>query len=469
MSPFGRFLLSAGVFANAAGLLTITDLPAGASPADVRRATRVESLPDFGALTDVNLYSAYVTVQPSAKAAIHFELFEADKLDAPVVVYLMGGPGVPGFAGWGIMQNMPLRMDTVAPKLVGNDASNSWTGLAHVLWLDAPIHVGYSVADPNFFVNCSLCPNTGNDYARHALSAVSQVLNRFGLADNDLHIAGLSYGGKYVPALAWTIIHFDSQLARRLHSVIIFGSWTDPESQLVGQVSHFVTSGLISAAGADPLLAMETKELSLLKSGQFRKTNELNANLTAELLARTGVAPVDVTMPINVLGNAMQMITTVANGVDFKKAMHVEEAGAWEIHDNDGPVADALGDEVMRSFLPRLAELMQHREIEVVLVSGQFDSVVRAARVEAMLDRTAFDAGVPEWASAPRKPWPEVSANGGASVKGSLRQAGNLRFYYMLGEGHIAGLRRPEAARQIMSEVLGRSRNSEASFTELML
>merc|ERR1712039_1079589 len=97
------------------------------------------------------------------------------------------------------------------------------------------------------------------------------------------------------------------------------------------------------------------------------------------------------------LGAKFEKLTALANVPEFQAALHVRKGSKWEIHDNDGPVAEALADDVMRSYFSLLPDLLREAAnrrakglpFNLAFVNGQLDSTVRALQVENMLGRAA--------------------------------------------------------------------------------
>jgi carboxypeptidase C (cathepsin A) len=91
------------------------------------------------------------------------------------------------------------------PWVVDNDNSSiyknlySWNARANVLYLESPAGVGYSMGD-------NIKDRTHNDYSQ-SLDSFNALVLWYSLypefKSNPLFISGESYGGIYVPYLAW--------------------------------------------------------------------------------------------------------------------------------------------------------------------------------------------------------------------------------------------------------------------------
>ena len=150
--------------------------------------------------TDVLSYSGYLTVNASDNSNMFFWFFPAEVAvpeDAPVVLWLQGGPGATSMFG---------LFDEHGPFIVNDDLSlrprdYRWTLFANVIYIDNPVGTGFSFTQ------------TDDGYARNedqvganlyqALLQFYQMFPQY--QDGDLYLTGESYAGKYVPALGYTI------------------------------------------------------------------------------------------------------------------------------------------------------------------------------------------------------------------------------------------------------------------------
>ncbi|GAA5898408.1 hypothetical protein JCM8208_006975 [Rhodotorula glutinis] len=119
-----------------------------------------------------------------------------DPSSDPVVLWLNGGPGCSSFTG--LLQELgPCRARPAGEDTVFNP--HSWSNNASIIFLDQPVGVGYSYADKH---------DEGvwtTEAAARDIYAFLQIFfheysNKFGNAE--FHVAGESYGGRYIPVFA---------------------------------------------------------------------------------------------------------------------------------------------------------------------------------------------------------------------------------------------------------------------------
>lgn len=171
----------------------------------------VESLPMFGR-PPTTMFSGFLDASEGCDietngpvCKLHYWLAMAeteDPTNAPVVLWLNGGPGSSSVIGF-LQENGPLLINATG-GLMQNPWS--WTKLANFLILEAPIGVGYSYCSRQ--LEGKPCQNTDKFTASASRAAlVDFFTNKFPeFANNDFFITGESYAGVYIPTLTKEIL-----------------------------------------------------------------------------------------------------------------------------------------------------------------------------------------------------------------------------------------------------------------------
>lgn len=158
-------------------------------------------------------------IPASSTKLLHYYFVESlgpDPSTAPVVVWMNGGPGCSSLDGF-LYEHGPYRVNV--RDVVNADGSTtqeayltefdqSWAYLANMLYIEAPVGVGFSYsAAPTEAGKLSDYNCTDDTTASDNLEALRSWYGKFPeYASNDLHITGESYGGIYVPTLAEAIL-----------------------------------------------------------------------------------------------------------------------------------------------------------------------------------------------------------------------------------------------------------------------
>lgn len=193
-------------FALAVALLTLLPLLVGSAPLE----DIVETLPDYGRLPTTQFSgflnaSAGCNVTANGNCYLHYwmALAEAENpMEKPVVLWFNGGPGSSSILGF-LEELGPLLINATG-GLMRNPWS--WTKLANVIALEAPVGVGYSYCDNQR--KGEICKNTDKFTASASRAALQDFFaNKFPeLGSNDVFITGESYAGVYIPTLTKEIL-----------------------------------------------------------------------------------------------------------------------------------------------------------------------------------------------------------------------------------------------------------------------
>ena len=165
-------------------------------------AERVTWLPSIGSIEGFNLYSGYVNV-PETSKQLHYLFNESQSNPStdPLIIWTNGGPGCSSMLGW-LQEHGPYQMPSGADDMTFYENKYSWNNEANVLYLEQPAGVGYSYCE-----GVKDCTFDDIIAGEDNLAAILGFLDKYPeFKSNDLYISGESYGGIYVPYMAWNIV-----------------------------------------------------------------------------------------------------------------------------------------------------------------------------------------------------------------------------------------------------------------------
>ncbi|GFQ00205.1 serine carboxypeptidase-like 47 [Phtheirospermum japonicum] len=195
-------------------------------------------------VTNLGHHAGYIRL-PNTKglARMFYYFFESRKNDAnaPVVVWLSGGPGCSSSIAL-FYENGPFKL-TDKLSLVWNDYG--WDNVANILFVDQPIGTGFS-----YSTEITDIPTTSEKAAVHFYDFL-QVF--FGLhpeyVKNDFYITGESYAGHYIPAFA-AQVQYGNKNKQGLHinlkGMAIGNGWTNSEVQYATYPDYAIQMKLIN-------------------------------------------------------------------------------------------------------------------------------------------------------------------------------------------------------------------------------
>ena len=164
---------------------------------------KVTSLPDYS--YESELYSGYLNVSEIKKFHYMFNI-APDSENKPLVLWLNGGPGCSSLDGWA-NEHGPMTLDDEGHFKLNN---YSWHNEANMIYLESPGNVGFSYINSTAKEDLYVDDNTT---AKDNLQALLSFFEKFPeMKDKDFYISGESYGGIYVPILAYEIIEYNKDL-----------------------------------------------------------------------------------------------------------------------------------------------------------------------------------------------------------------------------------------------------------------
>ncbi|KAK0636962.1 Alpha/Beta hydrolase protein [Bombardia bombarda] len=185
------------------------------------------------------------TISVSEEKKLFFWFFESRRNPSadPVVIWLNGGPG--GSSMFGLFREVgPCQTNEYNNGTVFN--KHSWTEFSNVLFIDQPAGVGFSTIRNGSTGGPDNILETSADFDRFLAIFFQDVFPEY--STHDLHIAGESFGGKYVPG----ITHYISQRQQMgadvmpvpIRSIILVDAVIDMlTSGVLGYYDHFCAVG----------------------------------------------------------------------------------------------------------------------------------------------------------------------------------------------------------------------------------
>nr|KAF6469201.1 carboxypeptidase vitellogenic like [Molossus molossus] len=335
----------------------------------------------------VESYAGFLTVNKSFNSNLFFWFFPAmaDTANAPVVLWLQGGPG--GSSMFGLfVEHGPYF---ITKNLTMRARDFPWSSTLSMLYIDNPVGSGFSFTDdPKGYAVSE------DDVARDLFSALIQFFQLFPeYQKNDFYATGESYAGKYVPALAHYIHTLNPILSVKikLKGIAIGDAYSDPESVM------------------DRLL-----------DGDLTKDPSYFYNVTG---CSNYYNILQCTEPED--QNYYEKFLSLS---EVRRAIHVGNRTF-----NDGSkVAKYLREDTVKSVKPWLTEIMNN--YKVLIYNGQLDIIVAAPLTEQSL--MAMDwKGSREYKKAKKKIWKIFESD--AEVAGYVRQVGDFHQVIVRGGGHI--------------------------------
>jgi len=396
-------------------------------------------------------------VPASNAGELFYWLFDSRRSPSsdPLLIWLNGGPGCSSEMG-ALFENGPYRVGTDG-ELEANPSS--WTNVANVLYVDQPFGTGFSsTRDPRDYARSEAM------VARDFVSFLGVFYDKFPeFSGRALFISGESYGGHYVPAIAYAVLQ-EADPRMNLKGLAIGNGLVDPETQYRAYPDFALQNGMISSGLHDKIHLAMPKCSKLI-----RECNSDASRLARDAACLEAVAfctaavyePISLAYEAKIKGpmNAYDIRETCQhfpmcydlaplerflNRKDVKSALGVPAHRPWLIC---SPVPYAsLAVDAVANLAVHIPEMLS-RGVEVLVYAGEEDFICNW--LGNYWWTQALDwSGKPEYVAAPLAPWTE--GPGGATF-GEAKQAAGLTFVKVAGAGHMVPFNQPRAALAMIS------------------
>ncbi|XP_037561427.2 probable serine carboxypeptidase CPVL [Dermacentor silvarum] len=441
-----------GHLADVGGPLFLTPLINAGLLDKARHLSRVGQLLSDAKATELfPSYAGFLTVNKELSSNIFFWFFPAkEKPDAaPVIMWLQGGPG--GSSVFGLfLEHGPYRVVEGGSIRLRN---TTWAQRYSMLYVDNPVGAGFS-----FTWSEHGYARDQRHVARDLHEALQQFFTLFPrFATNDFYVAGESYAGKYVTAVAHLLATtLYSRVHIKLRGIAVGNAWLDPETMLdYAQFLYHI--GLVDRRQADHIQRGIERAIVLARHGRFVDAFNIMDHLLEGFEASTSyfknvsgiVTPYNFLQVEERTRRDIELYRSFVATHEFRRAVHVGNVAF-----NSGrEVASHLLADVMRSVKPSFVSLLE-RDYKVLVYSGQLDAVVPHSLAVNFLGNLQW-SGTESFDAARRKVWRAPTL--GSGVAGYVKRAGNLFQVMVRGAGHFVAYDQPEAALDMISRFINGS------------
>ncbi|CCH42744.1 putative secreted protein [Wickerhamomyces ciferrii] len=360
---------------------------------------------------------------------------------APTLLWLNGGPGCSSMTGL----FFELGPSSLGPDLKPIYNPYSWNNNANVIFLEQPIGVGFSYGDAKI--------STSYAAAKDVFVFLELFFQKFPqFVTNQFHIAGESYAGHYIPAIASEIVnHADRSF--QLTSVLIGNGITD--SLIQDAYYQPMACGL---GGFKKVLSDEACDQMNKDYPKCKKLVEACYNLqnafacvpatiycSSKLLSpfeKTGLNFYDIRGPCetdaDLCYNGMGYIEQYLNKPEVQEALGAEVQD-FKGCDDDVFSSFALTGDESKPFQGFVKELLD-QDIPVLIYAGDKDYICNWLGNRAWADGLDWKHGE-KFAEKTLKPW---IVNGTES--GQVKSYGNFTFLRIYDAGHMVPYNQPEVS-----------------------
>jgi carboxypeptidase C (cathepsin A) len=371
-------------------------------------------------------YSGLVTMNGLSGSSLFYWLFEAidgnitaDNL--PLIIWLQGGPGCSGSFGMLFENISPLSLTPNAQPFRTN-SSYTWGTDYHIMSIDFPYGAGYS-----FAARSSDEKDTTQAATLYLYNFLGKLNTKYpSWFNRTLYIFGESYGGHWVPGLAYNILAQNSSFIK-LGGIGIGDPWVDPYTQSQTYGSYGYSTSLINSNELAIVNYYQSQVTVNLNSGQLLQAEANWENSYDAIVSFSGGVNV---YNVRTYGDYNDNYVSVwLNQASTKALLNVPSSISW-ISCND-TVYDYYKPDIMNSSSGFISYILS-QNVPVMIYNGQDDLIVNSPGVENMISKLNW-SGINNFLAANKTNW-YVNGN----IAGYAQTYSYFTFVLVLDSGHLA-------------------------------
>eukprot|EP00029_Vermamoeba_vermiformis_P005640 TRINITY_DN2013_c0_g1_i1.p1 TRINITY_DN2013_c0_g1~~TRINITY_DN2013_c0_g1_i1.p1 ORF type:complete len:421 (+),score=102.89 TRINITY_DN2013_c0_g1_i1:1-1263(+) len=396
----------------------------------------IQNLPGLTFTPNFRMYSGYISVSSSKQLFYWFvESANAPSTD-PLILWLNGGPGCSSLGGL-LSENGPFAPDNNTNL---NPNPYSWNTVANVLYLESPAGVGFSIFNP---MGVSGDNSTADDtfaFLQQWFAAYPKYQN------NDFYIAGESYGGHYIPMLAYRIaIAAQSKPfnfpQRNFRGFLVGNPLVDYNTDLGAPLNlYYQYHGMLQLGdpnSGDVMGSFDPYDILVDVCNadgirdRIRFNHPLFKNAPKKRYVPNPAACID------------DYVTAYLNRADVQSAIHAQK-NSWTLC---GGINYRQGDE-LNSMIPYFDFFLNATQYKVLVYSGDADTVLSFVGTQTWILRLSRQV---------KSTWNAWTYNNdnGQQVAGWYVIFDRMTYATIKGAGHMVPWYQPGPALQMLNNFLG--------------
>ncbi|KAJ6593553.1 serine carboxypeptidase [Mycena capillaripes] len=413
----------------------------------------------------VQAYTGYIDIEARH---IFFYFFESrnDPDTDDVIFWTNGGPGCSSSMGL-FMELGPCR---ISPNGTTTVHAESWNTNSNLFFVDQPIGVGFSYADYGETVS------TTEEAAKDMAAFVFIFFEHFSkFKGRPFHMAGESYGGRYIPVFAAEVYDQNAKLVEagftpiNLNSVMIGNGITDFYHQLSSVYDMQCTSASVPPI-MDIATCVQMKQMiprcqKWLKKSCLDHFDQIDCGAAMNFCEgqlegpfwSTGVNPYDISRECDGgLGETLcypvtSLIRSYLDRPDVRGMLGVDASLTSNFSSCSGKVGRAFTEKLdeYRNTQHYVAALLE-RGVRVLIYVGTYDWICNWVGNERWTIAMEW-SGQNEFSRKELKPW---GAEKGIRRIGLARSAKGLTFATVEGAGHMVPYDKPKEALELVQRWL---------------
>ena len=390
--------------------------------------SNIERLPP----TQGEQFAGLINVDEDNNGEIFYWIFKCKNESAPLLIWLEGGPGIPGsfqvFYGMG-----PYRISHDLKVSLNNE---TWNNDYHLLFFDNPVGVGYSSIQNNAFVT------NEEQVATQLAIAIDKILNLYPeFSNTKLYLFGESYGAKYVSSLAYYVLHNDLY-SWDFSGLGIGDGLVDTPTQISTFANFIYYHGIASLKEKQFIEDLQNQFTEAYNNEDYNTASDIFWNINYFVQFKNVINFYDVDCDIS-CGLQDYMWGAYSKLLDeplIKQQLNVPLN--YTFNSQQPQASAALNPDVCKSVAPLFVSLLDNYKI--LIYQGTLDMICNAAGNDLWLSLIDWD-GNTDFQQQNKQNWFD-----GVNVAGWFRQQDNLTQIVLPNAGHFVPMDQPSRARTMV-------------------
>jgi len=395
----------------------------------------------------MKFYTGYIVANQTTNSSLFYQFIPAlnSTIDDPnpIILWLQGGPGCSSqYGSW--MEFGPYYVANISGELQPQRREITWSQYYHLLLIDNPSNAGFSMPGSENVIDTE----TSQIEVYNVLVQFFQLYPQ--LRENPFYIFGESYGGHYLPYLAYEILTRGAKF--NFSGIGIGNAWTDPLSQITSFSQYGYSAGLIDTKYKNDLTRLEAQGQTLILEGKLAEANDIFSQIENNLtmFSRTGGVFINNYRyfynndPIDPTAFSYPLTQAYLNSSEAKTLYNVSQDHNYILCNGD--INAAWANDQSTSVSPQLEYVLERTR--VLIYSGADDIECNTAGVLRFLSKLSWK-GIKDFKKADRQIWRTSSG-----VAGNMKTSTNLTFVTVYKAGHYVPLYQPKNALEMVKRFI---------------
>jgi len=404
----------------------------------------------YNEVGDFKFYTGYIQANKTTNSTLFYQFIPANNKTIndpnPIILWLQGGPGCSSqYGSW--IEFGPYYVANVSGKLTPKPREITWSQYYHILLIDNPNNAGFSIQGTKEVTDTE----TSQIEVYNALVRFFEIYPQ--LLNNPFFVFGESYGGHYLPYLAYEILTRGAKF--NFSGIGIGNAWTDPLTQIGSFADYSYAASVIDSKSRDQLNRLEAFGQELIRAGKLAEANDIFNQIEGNLTKKTGglflnnFRTYESADPLDPIFQYYGLTQAYLNSSEAKTLYNVSLDFNFNLCNGD--INKAWAYDQSTSVVPQLEYVLSRTR--VLFFSGADDIECNTMGVLKFIKKLKWK-GIDDFQKSGKQIWRSKQ-----SVLGTAKTSTNLTFVTVYNAGHYVPFSQPQGALDMVKRFIDNNNN----------